>query len=86
LDGVSPKNPKEVTNQSNRDLEEPKTVMFEAVEKTVIKMYEDGLTDIHIDKLRQRIIRKEENEKILQREKIVKDAAKKKDMQAIGIK
>lgn len=32
-------------------------------------MYDDGLTDVYIDKLRQRIQRKEDNERALEREK-----------------
>ena len=47
-------------------------------------MYQDGLTDVHIDKLRQRINRKEENERVAQREKMRKMESLKKDMKATG--
>lgn len=43
--------------------------MVGALEIAFKRMYDDGLTDVYIDKLRQRIQRKEDNERALEREK-----------------
>jgi hypothetical protein len=48
-------------------------------------MYDDGLNDVYIDKLRQRILRKEDNERALEKEKLAKELKKKKDMKAMGV-
>lgn len=43
--------------------------MVGALQTAFKRMYDDGLTDVYIDKLRQRIQRKEDNERALEREK-----------------
>lgn len=48
-------------------------------------MYDDGLTEVYIDKLRLKIQRKEENERKQEREKKDKEIQKKKDMKAMGV-
>ena len=69
------------TSSGDRKAEE----MVGALANVFKRMYDDGLTEVYIDKLRQRIQRKEDNERAIEREKQAKELKKKKDMKAMGV-